>query len=122
MKTVIWSIDQLERQAIDGTVVTAHWRVTVTDGDVSSAAIGPQKFTPNPNDPSFVPFESLTEEQVVGWVKTEMGDGHVAALEAKLASEVDEKLAPAVVPGTPWTPAPVAPPAEPEPEAPPVEQ
>lgn len=102
MKEIKWSIDQLERQVSDGAVITAHWRVAVSEGDIIAQAIGPQKFTPNPNDSSFVPFENLTEEQVVGWIKNEMGDGHVAVLEANLASEVDEKLAPAVLPGTPW--------------------
>lgn len=114
MKVVAWSIDQLERRPEDGAVIVAHWRLKVSEDEVFAQAIGLQKFTPNPNDPNFVPFESLTEEQVVGWVKDEMGDGHVAALEAKVSSDVDDQKVPAVIPGVPWTPPVVEVPANPE--------
>jgi hypothetical protein len=64
----IWTIAQLERNTSDGGVVVAHWRATATDGDYSASSYGTCGFTPDPTAPDFVPFESLTEADVLAWV------------------------------------------------------
>lgn len=96
-----WTIEQLIRKTDTGAVITAHWRATATDGELSATAIGTAGFEPDPDAPGFVPFEQLTEAQVVSWVQGTLGD-EVPALEAKLAAEIDEKRTPPVVPGLPW--------------------
>jgi hypothetical protein len=66
-----WTIAQLERTTSDGGVVVAHWRATATEtvGDyVSASSYGTCGFTPDPTAPDFVPFESLTEADVLAWV------------------------------------------------------
>jgi hypothetical protein len=60
-----WTIAQLERNTSDGGVVVAHWRATATDGDYSASSYGTCGFTPDPTAPDFVPFESLTEADVL---------------------------------------------------------
>lgn len=106
-----WTIDQLIRNAADGAVVTAHWRCTAEDGDLRSAAIGPQTFTPDPSAPDFVPYDALTEAAVIGWVKDALGADAVQALEDKLVGEVEALRAPPVVTGLPWAPVPQPDPA-----------
>jgi hypothetical protein len=64
----VWTIAQLERNTSDGGVVVAHWRATATDGDYSASSYGTCGFTPDPTAPDFVPFESLTEADVLAWV------------------------------------------------------
>jgi hypothetical protein len=61
----VWTIANLERNTADGGVVVAHWRVTATDGDYSASLYGTAGFTPDPESPDFVPFESLTEADVL---------------------------------------------------------
>ena len=94
-----WSIAQLERNADDNGVVTAHWRVSAVDGDYTASSYGTCSWTPEPSTEGFVPFEDLTEAMVIEWVK---GSLDVEAIEASLASQIEEQKAPKVVAGVPW--------------------
>ncbi len=96
-----WTIEQLIRKADTGAVITAHWRCTLTDSDLTATAIGVEAFTPDPEAPGFVPFADLDEATVVGWVQTALGDS-AAELEAQLAAEINDKRQPAEVTGLPW--------------------
>jgi len=95
----VWSIAQLERNADDNGVVTAHWRATATDGDYSASSYGTCSWTPEPSTEGFVPFEELTEAMVIEWVK---GSLDVEVIEESLASQIEEQKAPKVIAGTPW--------------------
>ena len=97
-----WTIAQLERNTSDGGVVVAHWRATATDGDFSASSYGTCGFTPDPTAPDFVPFESLTEADVLQWVYAELGAEQLAAIEDGLSANIEEQKAPKVVAGTPW--------------------
>lgn len=118
--SVKWSIDNLTRRAADGAVIVAHWRATAIaeEGEqtATSAQIGPASFPePNPEDPNFIPYENLTEEQVVTWVKDKLGEEEVTRIETRLIQEASEKLTPTELSGTPWQAATEAPvPASPE--------
>ena len=98
-----WTISQLERTLPDGVVYTAHWRVSKTQDTASGTAYGtitfPQK---EPSDPSFVAYDNLTEEMVVGWVKDAMGPEQVAAYESSIQAQIDTQLNPVVASGLPW--------------------
>ena len=97
-----WTIAQLERNTSDGGVVVAHWRATATDGDYSASAYGTAGFTPDPTAPDFVPFESLTEADVLQWVYAELGAEQLAAIEDGLSANIEDQKAPKTVAGTPW--------------------
>ena len=119
------TINNLERNTADDTVVIAHWGASLTDGDYSASAYGTQSFTRDENSPAFIPFEDLTKEVVVGWVKDSMistkdipaeldEDGNevtpatietvdgMADIEANLQAQIDEQKNPTTVSGTPW--------------------
>lgn len=93
---ITWTIDNLDRQASDGLVITAHWRVSAVDGEHSAGAYGSVGFT---RGDSFVPFEALTEAQVIAWVKEQLD---VEQIEAALAQIIAEQKLPTKVSGTPW--------------------
>ena len=93
-----WTIAQLERNTSDGGVVVAHWRATLTDGDYSASSYGTAGFTPDPTAPDFVPFESLTEADVLEWVYESVDKD---AVEASLAANIEDQKAPQTVAGTP---------------------
>ena len=95
----VWTIAQLERNTADGGVVVSHWRATLTDEDYSASSYGTCGFTPDPTAPDFVPFESLTEADVLAWVYESVDKDSV---EASLAANIEDQKAPQTVAGTPW--------------------
>lgn len=96
-------IQQLERQLDDGLVITVHWDAIKAGGGHMARVYGtltlPEK---DPSDPSFIPFDSLTEEVVLGWLQEAMGDETVAKLEAELEARLNELINPVVGTGLPW--------------------
>jgi len=90
------TINNLERNTADDTVVIAHWGASLTDGDYSASAYGTQSFTRDENSPAFIPFDDLTEADVVGWLELDEG------LEANLQAQIDEQKTPTTVSGVPW--------------------
>jgi hypothetical protein len=93
---ITWSIAQLNRQTSDGLVTIAHWRADAVDGDYSAGSYGTVGFERNA---SFTAYESLTEAQVIAWVKDELD---VDAIEASLVAEISAKKAPTTAVGVPW--------------------
>ena len=98
-----WTIATLERELSDGGVIVAHWRVTeeetVGEMTYSSSSYGTCGFTYDPTDPSFVPYDSLTEADVLGWVWNEVDrDG----IEAALAADIESEKNPTSADGVPW--------------------
>lgn len=91
-----WTIDNLDRQVSDGLVTTAHWRVNAVDGEHSAGAYGSVGFT---RGDSFIPFEQLTEAQVIDWVKAQI---EVSEIEASLAGQIAVLKAPKTASGMPW--------------------
>lgn len=78
-------------------VYNVHWRLTGTDesGEHSATVIGTQTISVETIDAeTFVAFESLTHDDVVGWVETEMGAERVAELQASVDSQIADKIAP----------------------------
>ena len=94
-----WTIAQLERNTSDGGVVVAHYRATLTDGDYSASSYGTVGFTPDPDSEDFVPFDDLTEADVLEWVYAALDKD---ATEASLASQIEDQKAPQTITGTPW--------------------
>lgn len=98
-----WTISQLDRSLPDGVVLTAHWRVSATDGDASGSVYGTISFpAKDPADPDFIPYDNLTEAQVIGWVKEAMGADTVAAHEAAVQAQIDAQKNPTSAAGVPW--------------------
>jgi hypothetical protein len=77
-----------------------HWIVTGTSSEVdpegnpySSRVIGTQLL--NTDDiTDFIPFEDLTNEQIVIWTQTTMGEEQVTSIEATVASNINLLISP----------------------------
>jgi hypothetical protein len=93
-----------ERQLPSGLITTLHWVATQTEDTFTASAYGslgvPAK---DPSDPTFIAFESLTEEQVKQWVITTMGEEQVAALQANLDGQIEAQKHPTSASGLPWS-------------------
>ena len=81
-------------------VYNVHWIVTGTSDKLDSnlvpysvTNIGTQ-VVPLDQDGTFIPFEDLTNEIVVGWTKQAMGDERVAEIEASINSQIEDQMHP----------------------------
>ena len=45
----------------------------------------------------FIPFEDLTNEVIVGWTKSALGEEQVAYIEANIASQIEQMIKPTSV-------------------------
>jgi hypothetical protein len=94
--TTTWKIAQLDRQTSDGLVTTAHYTVNAVDGEHTAGSYGTVGFE---RGESFIAYESLTEAQVIAWVKDKLD---VDAIEASLAAQIALQKAPVTAIGVPW--------------------
>ena len=105
--TFTWKIANLEREVADGFVYVGHYTlVGISDQEdpegnpYNSGAYGSVGFQ-RPDD--LIPFDELTEEQVVGWVQEALGgDEKVAEIEAALQARIDQLITPTTESGVPW--------------------
>jgi len=97
--TFTWAIAQLERETADGFVYTGHYTVNAADGVYNAGAYGSVGFERPDN---LIPFDDLTQDMVVGWVKDKLGEEQVTKIEEALQAQLDEKRAPTKQSGVPW--------------------
>lgn len=98
MTTFNWKISTMDRLTSDGFVVTVHYVVTGVDGEYQSSIYGTIGYTQQPGE-TYIPYEELTEEIVVGWVQTSLGKDTV---ESALQSQIDLQKNPVTESGLPW--------------------
>jgi len=102
-----WTIAQLERNTTDNGVIVAHWRVTAEEtvgtGDdavtYTASSYGTCGFSPDPASPDFVPYENLTEADVLAWIYESVDKD---ATEAALTANIEEQKNPVTETGLPW--------------------
>ena len=94
--TTTWKIAQLDRQTSDGLVTTAHYTVNAVDGEHTAGSYGTVGFE---RGDTFIAYDSLTEAQVIAWVKDKLD---VEAIEANLAAQIALQKAPVTATGVPW--------------------
>jgi len=84
-------------------VFTCHWVLSGTDGAYAGSVYGSVGVSLDPDAP-FVPYEDLTEAQVVSWVQDALGEEQVASYEANVEQQIaNEKNPPVVTPPLPWS-------------------
>ena len=107
MTTYNWNcktVDCYPEQDNEADVVyNVHWIVTgVSDqvdskGDAySTTNIGTQSLDTS-QITNFIPFDQLTNDEVVAWTKGAMGDEQVASIEASIQSQIDNLITPTSV-------------------------
>ena len=107
MTTYNWNCKTVDAYPQDGEytdlVYNVHWIVTgVSDelnpGGVAYSATNIGTQTLDVSDVTdFIPFEDLTNEQVVAWTKGAMGEEQVASIEASIQSQIDALITPTTV-------------------------
>ena len=118
--TYTWEVTGIKRRnqvnsegvTLPGAVVQTYWKCTGTDENGASAAFsGATPFSAaNVPEGSFVPFESLTEEIVLGWIKNVVDKDPMywEHIQERIEKEIDDREVEEV--SMPWNPdAPVTP-------------
>jgi hypothetical protein len=105
--TNTWSVVQMDAYPeLDGqtdVVFSVHWTLNGTDGTYNGSVYGSVGVTLDPDAP-FVPYASLTQAQVIGWVQDALGEEQVASYEANVAQQIENQINPPVVtPPLPWS-------------------
>lgn len=105
--TFAWKINNLERETSDGFVFTAHYSVTaisdVLDPEGNPYNSGAYGSVGLERPKSLVPYDQLTEEEVVGWVQDKLGGASkVAEIQAALEARIQEQIHPSSASGLPW--------------------
>ena len=97
--TPIWKIFKIDRQASDGLVVKVHYRICSSLDEQSVYVQSVMNFK---RGDDFTPFEELTEETVISWVKDSLGEAGVLEKENHLSSIIAEKEEPLIISEVPW--------------------
>jgi hypothetical protein len=105
--TNTWSVVQMdaypEYEGETDVVFSVHWQLNGTDGTYNGSVYGSVGVTLDPDAP-FVPYASLTQAQVIGWVQDALGEEQVASYEANVAQQIENQINPPVVtPPLPWS-------------------
>ena len=107
MTTYDWNcktVDCYPEQNNEADVVyNVHWIVTGTSDQLnpegiaySATNIGTQSLDTS-QITEFIPFDQLTNDEVVAWTKGAMGDEQVASIEASIQSQIDSLITPTSV-------------------------
>ena len=93
---ITWTINNLERQTSDGLVTVVHWGASAVDGDFGASIVNTQALE---RGDSFVNYDTLTQETVLGWVWSKVDK---EAVEAALTAQINAQKQPATANGLPW--------------------
>jgi hypothetical protein len=104
--TYTWKIESLDCvPSVDGqsnVVSNVHWRAYVTDEIHTVCVYGVQPLVYNAEMP-FTTYENLTENVVIEWAKTAMGDIQIASITDNLDNQIANLINPSVItPLLPW--------------------
>jgi hypothetical protein len=95
-----WIVTQLLTETIEGNenyVVIAHCETIGVDGEYSASVPNVIQFSTE-DVTVFIPYEDLTEEIVVGWIKESLGEEGVLSIEASIQSQIEAQKNPPVTP------------------------
>ena len=107
MTTYNWNcktVDCYPEQNNEADVVyNVHWIVTGTSDQLdpegvaySATSIGTQTLDTS-QITNFIPFDQLTNDEVVAWTKAAMGAEQVTSIEASIQSQIDSLITPTSV-------------------------
>ena len=101
-------------------VYNVHWIVTGTSDELdpegnpyncSATNIGTQSLDTS-QITDFIPFDQLTNDEIVAWTKGAMGEEQVASIESSIQNQIDNLITPTSVTLTIGEPVPPEPPIE----------
>lgn len=108
--TYTWKITALKTTDVGdkvNAVVQTYWKKIGTDENGNEGVFdGATPFTVDPSDESgpFIPFEELTEEDVIAWIQTVVVGSYEQHVNEQIQRQIDAKINPVVDAPLPWAP------------------
>jgi hypothetical protein len=104
--TTTWQIANLKRTPDTELVFEVTYIMNFAHEQESDRHVGMVTLTGNVSDPSFIPYEDLTEATIVQWVQDELGQEKIDEIEAsalaRLQSAHTKRTNPEFLTGLPW--------------------
>ena len=102
-----WNINAMYtlQQPDPNYVVNVLWTLTGVDGETTASIDGNTVFTSQAG-PTFVPYNELTPEIVIGWVQNQLGPIGISNFEANVQGQINSIENPPVSPSNtalPWS-------------------
>lgn len=95
-------------------VVQTYWTKTGTDENGNTGVFsGATPFQPNPDQTDYVPYDQLTQEIVIDWIKPVVTGSYEEHVNGVIAKQIADKIDPVEDGPLPW-----APPTPPNPPTP----
>jgi hypothetical protein len=83
-------------------VVNALWQVTGVDGSNTASIGGNTQFNSADQVGAFIPYASLTQAQVIGWIPANQIDSAQACVQGQIDSMITPPISPANT-ALPWS-------------------
>lgn len=104
--TYNWNVVKMEaypeKNGLSDVVFQIHWTLVGTDNTHKGTAYGSCGITLD-ESVTYTPYNELTQEQVVGWIKDNIGAEGIAYYEGIVATQIQNQINPPVVtPPLPW--------------------
>lgn len=110
--TYTWKVTGLKVKDVADTkpsaIVQTYWQKIGTDENGNEGTFsGATPFTVDPTDDSgpFIPFEQLTEQDVLTWIQSIVVNGYEEHVNGQIQKQIDDKINPISEPTLPWAPA-----------------
>jgi hypothetical protein len=107
MTNYTWVITALYTETIQNEqnyVVTAFYDVIGVDGIYTATSTNLARFS-TASVSTFIPYEDLTNNIVIGWIQNQLGVAGVSNIEASIQGQIDSQINPPVSPeNTPLPP------------------
>lgn len=92
-----WLINALEyAPELDGlakVIVAVHWTYLGEKDGITQSVYGAQPVG-KPDEEHFIPFEDITEDEVIGWLESELD---VPAMQRNLAEQIENIINPKII-------------------------
>jgi hypothetical protein len=87
-----------------GYVVNVLFNVSGTDGTYTANIDGQIQFTPEQSEPGFIPYDQLTQAEVIGWINTATDNqiNYYANIDGQINSMINPPVSPTNTP-LPWS-------------------
>ena len=99
---MVWNVYNLIRTVPAGVVESVCCRVSMTDLQHTAVAEFVQKVPfKSPDDPTFIPFDQLTEAETIQWVQDVLGPVRLAQIQRGLEQDLAQQMV-KTAQGVPW--------------------
>ena len=104
---IAWTITNTEyNNDSDKGIVHAAWQCTnseVVSGVTHTGTVsGMESYTPDPSAAGYKAYASVTQANVIAWVKATLGSEEVTNVETKVAEQITKSKTPPTAWGVPW--------------------